>query len=56
MPITPIRETTTLDTPSHPSKPGGTPLREVTRLEEPRPKPKKPASSVPEPTAPTAKP
>jgi hypothetical protein len=46
MPLSKIRETTTLDTPP-PAKPGGTVLREVTRLEEPRPK--KPAATPAKP-------
>lgn len=48
MPVTTIRETTTLEPPSPPSDDTkGTELREVTRLEEPRPQ---------KPVAPPAKP
>jgi hypothetical protein len=47
MPIRPIRETTTLDTPPTSSQTsGGTELREVTRLAEPDPKkPKAPPTA-----------
>lgn len=57
MAIRPIRETTTLDTPPSDAKPGGTELREVTRLDEPRTKPTAPAPGLtPGPARPTAKP
>lgn len=48
MPARPIRETTTLS-PRQPKKPGGTPLREVTRLNEPRRKPSRPKTAKPDP-------
>jgi hypothetical protein len=48
MPVKPIRETTTLEPPSPPSDDAkGTVLREVTRLEEPRPT--KPAATPAKP-------